>query len=188
MITPALQLLHRLWYQPGAIMSNGWWQVVDLVSWCEVYRSSPLTRPALDKLIRQRLAHLGQVPKLSELANNFLQSEQRCRALTIILGLWHLRAAEYLLLRPYRASLASQINDKMLRQLPALLPLNSVKQELTAEALPSIAEQMGATWLIQTNDAAIRASRLLSEPGSQQVEQLAEENVEPILKKLLKWL
>lgn len=185
MITPALQLLHRLWYQPGALMAAGWWQAADLVQWREVYHSSSLTRPALDRLIRARLGRAGHIPPLSATASAILQTEQRCRVFTLVLGLWQLRAAEYLLLRSHRASLAEMLDDKMLRQLAVLLPPQRGQQDISAQDLATLAAARGASWMAQASDAALAASCLLSEPSTAPA---PTESPEPTLKKLLKWL
>lgn len=178
------QALYRLWYCPGQVIDLGWWNHTGTEKWRVSYERYPLTRQALDKLLRSALSLEGKPPVLTPLANELLQAERR-ETLLLALGLWAMKGGGALLLRQYRDSLATRLDSLILGQLQLLLPSGGSLQELTPEELPEKALSLGAAWLIQTADPALRACRLFLPPNE---ESSPQECPVPVLQKLVRWL
>ncbi|VVE85684.1 type III secretion system domain-containing protein [Pandoraea sputorum] len=184
-MSPALQGLYTLWHRPGADMAPGWWDSVELAAWRQPYATQALVRPLIDTLIAARLSHRGPVPPASETAAVLLGNAARARALCVALGLWALGSPDYLLLKPYREALSDALDAGTQRQLQTLLPAGGGRATVAPDALPSLATELGAAWLAEASDPAVRLCRLRWPPSTQRA---PERPVEPILLKLVRWL
>lgn len=185
MMPPAVQYLYLLWNEPGQFMSQAWWEALGLTAWYDIYRHTPQVRPALNGIIRQHLDHVGPPPALSSVAHEFLSNEKRRLTLSIALGLWALRCADYLLLKPYRETLTAQLDDFTLNQLLLLLPRQSSYRDLTPGLLPKVAQASGVAWLSHSTDPALYLCRLLNSPVSWNIPSTPPDAV---LQRLMKWL
>lgn len=186
-MSPALRRLHTLWWQPGREMATGWWMALGLSQWQQPYARQPLLRPALDRLVANRLGHCGAVPTMSSVAESLLADDRRRDALCLALGLWVLRCPDYLLLRRYRAALSPMLDAHALNQLQALMPLTAAQAaELEPGELTGSAFRAGAAWLAGSNDPALALCRLLWEPSAAGMSQAATPDA--VLQKLLRWL
>ncbi|VVE55856.1 type III secretion system domain-containing protein [Pandoraea sputorum] len=180
-----LQRLYGLWHRPGREMDSGWWDTVELAAWREPYATQALLRPWLDTLIAARLQHTGAVPTETKAAAVLLGDAARARALCLALGLWALRSPDYLLLKPYREALSGELDARTQRQLQALMPKDGGQATLAPAALPGSATELGAAWLAEASDPAVRLCRLRWAPPKQRA---PAQPVEPILLKLTRWL
>lgn len=179
----SLPAFYRLWHCPGQVMDPCWWAHAGAEKWRFTYERYPLTRPALDSLLRQHLALEGKPPMLTPLAGELMQAERR-ETLLLALGLWAMQGGALFLLRPYRESLANRLDGLSLGQLQVLLPSGPLP-ELYPEVLPETALSLGAAWLTQTPDPALRACRLFLPPSEQPTPQ---ECPSTVLQKLVRWL
>ena len=189
MITPALQSLYALWWQPCSVMHPGWWSHLNLDSWLEPYENQPALGTALNKLIGLRLGHDEHcpVPELTPTAQILLEDVNRFKMLGIALGLWALQCPEYLYLRTYRHALKDALDDAALEQLQALFPVDAkMCQRIAPDALPAAAAALGTAWISQADDHAVAAARLFLPPPDQHLAPAAP--IMPVLSKLLKWL
>ena len=200
-MTPALRQLYALWHQPGRLIDAAWWDHLGLGHWRPVYAAQPLARAPLDAQLARGLGQSGPVPALSELGALLLADPARTRARCLALGLWVLRSPDYLLLKPYREVLAgglaaqqaggspaggeAWLDARAQGQLLALLPPDGEPATLTPAALPGVALALGAGWLASTADPAVRVCRLFGPPARYAP---PAQPVEPVLRKLMRWL
>ncbi|PHV11499.1 type III secretion system domain-containing protein [Chitinimonas sp. BJB300] len=189
MITPALQRLHALWWQPGTVMHKGWWAHLDLASWRTPYLNQPAIAPSLNRLIALRLGcqKHDPIPALSPTAQTLLEDTTRLDTLGMAIGLWALQCPEYLFLRTYRQPLAAALGDVALEQLQTLFPVDAcMAPTLTPTDLLATATTLGTAWIAQADDPVIAATSLLLPPPDKQ--RPPAEPVMPVLCKLLRWL
>lgn len=147
-------------------MASAWWSHLEFADWQIRYQQAPLLRPALNRMICQRLGHIGPAPKLTVLARRLFGHEQRRITLGIGLGLWAIAGASLLWLKPYREQLATRVTLTELEQLKLLLPVQTtVQMELSPERLLSVLDEQMAAWLSQSNDMAVRLCRLFWPPA-----------------------
>lgn len=184
-MSPGLRRLYALWHQPGRDMDAGWWDALELAPWREAYAGQALLRPPLDALIARRLRQTGPVPALSGAAAALLDDDVRRHTLCLALGLWALRCPDYLLLKPYREALSTWMDARAQSQLQTLLPQDGGPATLEPHALPQAAAELGAAWLADAADPALRLCRLLWPPSSRPA---PAQPVAPVLLKLTRWL
>ncbi|WCF12629.1 hypothetical protein N4G58_18495 [Edwardsiella piscicida] len=133
---------------------------LGLHCWQSIYRDSPLARPALDTLLRQRLGQNGLPPALTPLSSDLLSSAERRATLLLAMGLWALEAGGLLLLKPYRETLSDALDPLSIGQLQVLLPYGAAPESLPPASLCQRARELGIAWLSQAPDPALRACRL----------------------------
>ncbi|WP_073381814.1 type III secretion system domain-containing protein [Edwardsiella piscicida] len=184
-MTPARQHLYQIWHQPGHIIDPAWWGALGLHCWQSIYRDSPLARPALDTLLRQRLGQNGLPPALTPLSSDLLSSAERRATLLLAMGLWALEAGGLLLLKPYRETLSDALDPLSIGQLQVLLPYGAAPESLPPASLCQRARELGIAWLSQAPDPALRACRLYAPPSQGAA---PEGSPIPILQKLARWL
>lgn len=184
-IIPAQRMLYHLWFTPGKIMHQAWWDTTDMKNWQKVYNNNRLTRRPADELLRTRLDHTTPLPVLSEVTSAFLNTDYRRQALLISLGLWGLGVRALLLIRMYRSALKDVMDEKMINQLQPLLPDKGLSSQTEPDALVSKALDLGAAWLSNACDPSLRACRLLYSPAFMKVPCIYPD---PILSTLVKWL
>lgn len=184
-MNPVLQFFYCLWHTPGKVMTSDWWDSAELSQWRLSYEYNPLTRPALDLLLRKRLGLEGIPPALTPLATELLCDAARRQTLLLALGLWAMEGKSLLLLKPYRDTLSDYLDSLTLGQLQLLLPYRGFQPVFPPEALPKIALEQGAAWLADVPDPAIRACRLLFSPSATAA---PDSCLLPVLQKLVRWL
>ncbi|MFM5540446.1 type III secretion system domain-containing protein [Aeromonas veronii] len=183
-MNPSLQALYRLWHTPGQVMHPGWWKSSGLSQWSFTYERYPLTRQALNHLLRQSLALDGKPPALTTLTQELIIKE-RGEPLLIALGLYAMQARTLLMLRPYREILSTRFDSLAFEQLKVILPSVSQSIELAPIELPERALRIGSAWISIASDPALRACRLLFPPSDLQS---PEECPVPVLQKIVRWL
>lgn len=121
-LSPGIQRLHQLGWQPGTWMHDSWWSTLDLVRWHDIYRRHPACRPSIDRLIvaRRGFPAAALPGKLEPQQQALLELEQRFVPLTIALGVIALDCPDHLVMKPYRQALAVPLGEHGCDQLLAL--------------------------------------------------------------------
>lgn len=161
--TPALQRLHRLGWQPGATMHDGWWPHLGLAAWRESYRRHPACRAAIDRLIvaRRGFPRAPLPARLDDRQSALLSVEPRIEALIVALGVIALDCADHLLVTRYRTHLAGRIGERGCAQLLALhRGWRSPARVASPERLVDAATAAGVRWWRRDAGACVVATLL----------------------------
>ncbi|WP_186448657.1 type III secretion system domain-containing protein [Burkholderia sp. MSMB617WGS] len=161
--TPALQRLHRLGWQPGATMHDGWWPHLGLAAWRESYRRHPACRAAIDRLIvaRRGFPRAPLPARLDDRQSALLSVEPRIEALIVALGVIALDCADHLLVTRYRTHLAGRIGERGCAQLLALhRGWSSPARVASPERLVDAATAAGVRWWRRDAGACVVATLL----------------------------
>ncbi|KVD74106.1 hypothetical protein WS62_06420 [Burkholderia sp. ABCPW 14] len=164
-LTPELQRLHRLGWQPGAAMHDGWWPHLGLAAWRDSYRRHPACRAAIDRLIVVRRGYpCAALPaRLDERQSALLSVEPRIGALIVALGVIALDCADHLLVRQYRERLAARIGERGCAQLLALhRGWRSVARVAAPERIVDAATAAGVRWWRRDAASCVVATLLAS--------------------------
>ncbi|TDR76589.1 type III secretion system (T3SS) protein LEE [Paludibacterium purpuratum] len=167
-------------------MADDWWHRLDLSAWQAAYGRHAALRPALDRLIAERLGHEGVPPPDDACADRLLAEADRRDALCVGLGLWAMRCPDYLLLRPFRQTLMATLSQQQQTQLLALFPrTHRCEARLAPPQLATVARQSGAAWLARADEPALALCRLLWPHSTGPA---PDGPVRPVLDKLVRWL
>ncbi|AJX33885.1 type III secretion system domain-containing protein [Burkholderia oklahomensis] len=164
-LTPELQRLHRLGWQPGAAMHDGWWPHLGLAAWRDSYRRHPACRAAIDQLIvaRRGYPRAALPARLDERQRALLSVEPRIGALIVALGVIALDCADHLLVRQYRERLAARIGERGCAQLLALhRGWRSAARVAAPERIVDAATAAGARWWRRDAASCVVATLLAS--------------------------
>ncbi|KVE36805.1 type III secretion system domain-containing protein [Burkholderia sp. BDU5] len=164
-LTPELQRLHRLGWQPGAAMHDGWWPHLGLTAWRDSYRRHPACRAAIDRLIvvRRGYPRAALPARLDERQRALLSVEPRIGALIAALGVIALDCADHLLVRQYRERLAARIGERGCAQLLALhRGWRSAARVAAHERIVDAATDAGVRWWRRDAASCVVATLLAS--------------------------
>lgn len=152
-LSPSVQRLHQLAWQPGAWVDSSWWRHLRLAEWQALYNRHPYCRSAIDAtLIARRGFPQEPLPAvLSTRQCALLELESRVYALTTALGLIALDCPEYLLLRDSREALSAHLGSRACEQLYFLHTGWHAPPAINDFAqLGNVALRAGTQWLSQT--------------------------------------
>jgi hypothetical protein len=164
-ITPAIQLLHRLAWQPGALMHSAWWSHLGFGSLQDCYSRHAQCRAPIDRLIVSRRGYpVAALPtRLDARQTALLGIESRLPKLIIALGLIALDSADYLLVKSYREHLLFHLGQRGCEQLLAVhRGWHSRKRVSSPADVVSVALSVGVRWWQRDATSCITATLLTS--------------------------
>ncbi len=146
--------LYHLFIRPGYHLHEERWRQTALAGWREEYMNSPALRPGIDRELRKALAWRWpkEGAKLTQKHRDWLCWLPELPRLIMALGLMHLSCPDYVLLGEYRKALEPALGMQALNQLAGLWQGKGGQPDLTPDALPYGALQVGMRLFAHQNE------------------------------------
>ncbi|CAI8807475.1 type III secretion system domain-containing protein [Pseudomonas zeae] len=191
-ITPTLQRMHQLAFNPGSWMHDAWWTQLELTSWQDCYQRHASCRAAIDRLIRKRSALDGiTLPgRLTSHQKVLMDMERDFGRFIAALGLIALNNPAHLLLKEHRQALSFLLEAQHCNQLLGLYQgWSDTSLPVAASEFPDRALQVGMNWWLRDADSD-PVTHLLSLrlPPPKQVPLLPADHAHPWLLKIGRFL